>query len=141
MSTSFNDVPHIYIQKKYIALTRQDVARGEKAFLYSGGNGVLSCIQQLNNLNHVCGNTLITVDTIARQLGIKLTTFKDRLEGISIPDQGLKSLVEDQVQTMKILSQRISHLEDKISNIPFDKITNLLEQMQKLNPDVLQELL
>lgn len=142
MSSHFDEMPHVYFHKKYISLTRQDVIRGDKQYLYSGGTGVSECLQHLNNLNHVCGSTLIIVDSIAKSIGIKLNALKEKPEGIQFPpDQGLKTLVEDSTRTSQTFLNRMEILEEKISNLQVEKIQELVMQVQRINPDVMQEIL
>lgn len=135
--SSFNNVPHIYFQKKYITLNRQDLNRGVQSYFYTGGNGISGCIAQLNNVNSITSGCLILLSHICYKLGIKNPIVKDELDdrptyGLqdllpSSSESPLKKDLEDMNKKLIYLNEQINLINEKIGN--FDK--SILEKILK----------
>ncbi|UBN09110.1 hypothetical protein QKU89_gp2 [Metaplexis yellow mottle-associated virus] len=140
---TFNSNPHIYFEKKYIAINRHDVVRGNANFYYTSGSGIQGCLGQLNNVNSIAGGCLILLSQICYKLGIKNLILKDELE--SKPTKGFADLIpsssenplkkdlEDISRKMSVLQKQVESIEDKLKSFDKEILEKILRHAESVD--------
>ncbi|WBK62457.1 aphid transmission factor [Dregea volubilis virus 2] len=129
--SAFN-VPHIYFNKKYITLNRQDISRGTLTYGYSGGNGIQGCLHHLNNINSVSASCLLLLSFICHKLGINNPLIKEELD--YIPSRGLADLIpssSDPTRDTREISVKLISLQEQVDKIE-TKISKLERTIEKI---------
>lgn len=150
MCNPTSENPHIYFQKKYIALKLQHVARNPPPFVYIGNSGIQGCLHQLNNLNTTNGILVLLVSNLCHMFGIPSKHFfqggGEDFDSLILPtkpvkfsqftDPGLASLVKTVENTNMDLKLHLADLTNRMETI--EKHLGHLEHLDKIVTNLLQ---
>ncbi|UME39642.1 aphids associated protein [Pueraria virus A] len=140
--SSFNS-PHIYSNKKYITLNRQDINRGTLTYLYSGGRGIDGCLHHLNNINTVSSSCLLLLSFICSKLGIKNPIIKEELD--FIPSRGIADLIpsssenplkkdlEDVSRKLVSLQEQVQKMQSKLEGLDTEILKKILRHAESVD--------
>lgn len=140
---AFSSNPHIYFEKKYIAINRHDIVRGNVNFYYTSGSGIQGCLAQLNNVNSISGGCLILLSQICYKLGIKNLILKDELDNKpskgfadlipSSSENPLKKDLEDISRKMSVLQKQVESIEDKLKSFDKEILEKILRHAESVD--------